>query len=79
MIKNLINNRKIVAIILLFLTIFSTISPVVLAVSGSGNFVGGQYASNIKTTDHTASGGTGILIRKLINRTNGEEYTVFCA
>ncbi len=78
MIKNLINNRKIVAIILLFLTIFSTISPV-LAVSGSGNFVGGQYASNIKTTDHTASGGTGILIRKLINRTTGKQYTVFCA
>ena len=78
MIKNLINNRKIVAIILLFLTIFSTISPV-LAVSGSGNFVGGQYASNIKTTDHTVSGGTGILIRKLINRTTGKQYTVFCA
>lgn len=78
MIKNLINNRKIVAIILLFLTIFSTISPV-LAVSGSGNFVGGQYASNIKTTDHAASGGTGILIRKLINRTTGKQYTVFCA
>lgn len=79
MIKNLIMNKKIIAIILLFLTIFSVISPTVLAVSGSGNFVGGQYASNIKTTDHAASGGTGILIRKLINRTNGEQYTVFCA
>lgn len=78
MIKNLIMNKKIIAIILLFLTIFSTISPV-LAVSGSGNFVGGQYASNIKTTDHPASGGTGILIRKLINRTTGKQYTVFCA
>lgn len=79
MIKNLIMNKKIMAIILLFLTIFSVISPTVLAVSGSGNFVGGQYASNIKTTDHAASGGTGILIRKLINRTTGKQYTVFCA
>lgn len=77
MIKELITNKKIIAIILLFLTIFSTVSPV-LAVSGSGNFVGGQYASNIKTTDHPANS-TGILIRKLINRTTGKQYTVFCA
>ena len=77
MIKEIITNKKVIAIILLFLTLFSTISPV-LAVSGSGNFVGGQYASNIKTTDHSANS-TGILIRKLINRTTGKQYTVFCA
>ena len=76
-IKNFILNKKIVAVLLLLITVLTNISPV-FAVSGSGNFVGGQFASRIFTTDN-AGGETGILIRKLINRTNGEQYTVFCA
>ena len=76
-IKNYILNKKIVAILLLLITILTNISPV-FAVSGSGSFVGGQYASGMLTTDH-AAGSTGVLIRKLINNTTGERYTVFCA
>ena len=76
-IKNFILNKKIVAVLLLLITVLTNISPV-FAVSGSGNFVGGQFASRIFTTDNAGSE-TGILIRKLINRTNGEQYTVFCA
>lgn len=62
---------------LLFITVFGTVSPV-FAISGSGNFVGGQFASNIFTTDNAGTA-NGVLIRKLINRTTGEQYTVFCA
>lgn len=76
-IKNFILNKKVVAVLLLLITVITNISPV-FAVSGSGNFVGGQFASRIFTTDNAGSE-TGILIRKLINRTNGEQYTVFCA
>ena len=76
-IKNYILNKKIVAIILLLITILTNISPV-FAVSGSGSFVGGQYASGMLTTDH-AAGSTGVLIRRLINNTTRERYTVFCA
>ena len=76
-IKNYILNKKIVAILLLLITILTNISPV-FAVSGSGSFVGGQYASGMLTTDH-AAGSTGVLIRRLINNTTGERYTVFCA
>lgn len=69
--------NKILAIILLVITIFSIVEPV-LAVSGTGKFVGGQYASGMKTTDNQSSS-TGVLIRKLINNTTGEKMTVFCA
>lgn len=52
MVKKLIINKKVMAILMLFITIFSTISPV-FAISGSGNanWVGGQFDSNIRTTD----------------------------
>ncbi len=76
-IKNFVLNKKVVAILLLLITIVSNISPV-FAVSGSGQFVGGQFASGMMTTDHTEQS-TGVLIRKLINRTTGEQYTVFCS
>lgn len=76
-IKNFVLNKKVVAILLLLITIVSNISPV-FAVSGSGKFVGGQFASGMMTTDHTQQS-TGVLLRKLINRTTGEQYTVFCA
>lgn len=76
-IRKFIFNKKIIAAILLLITMLTNISPV-LAVSGSGQFVGGQYNSGIKTTDHSASE-KGMLIRKLINRTTSQQYTVFCA
>lgn len=69
--------NKILAVILLILTLFSIIQPV-FAVSGSGNFVGGQFASGMKTTDNQNTS-TGVLIRKLINNTTGQKMTVFCA
>lgn len=70
-------SNKILAVVLLILTLFSVVQPV-FAISGSGNFVGGQYASGMKTTDNQNSS-TGVLIRKLINNTTGEKMTVFCA
>ena len=69
--------NKILATILLILTLFSVVQPV-LAVSGTGNFVGGQFDSGMKTTDNQNKS-TGVLIRKLINNTTGEKMTVFCA
>ena len=68
--------KKIVAMILLVLTLFSVVQPV-FAASGSGTFTAGQYDSGIQTTDHTGS--VGILIRRLINLDTGERMTVFCA
>lgn len=68
--------KKVVAMILLILTLFSVVQPV-FAASGSGSFTAGQYDSGIKTTDHTGS--VGVLIRRLINLNTGEKMTVFCA
>ena len=68
--------KKILATILLLITILSIINPI-FAVSGNADFVGGQYASKIRTTDNNDA--DGILIRKLTNRDTGEKYTVFCA
>ena len=70
------SKKKIVAMILLVLTLFSVVQPV-FAASGSGTFTAGQYDSGIQTTDHTGS--VGILIRRLINLDTGERMTVFCA
>ena len=75
--KKYMLNKKVIAMLLLIITMLTNISPV-FAVSGSGTFAGGQYASGMLTTDH-AAGSTGVLIRRLINNTTGERYTVFCA
>lgn len=71
--------KKILAVILLILTVFSITQPIVFAVSdsGSGRWVPGQYDSGMKTTD--SKGSVGILIRRLINTTTKERLTVFCA
>ena len=74
---NIKKANKILAIIMLFLILFSVIQPV-FAASGSGRWVGGQYASGMETTDN-ASGTTGVLIRRLNNLGTGEKRTVFCA
>ena len=70
-------HKKVLATILLILTIFSVVQPVVFAASGTGKWTGGQFASGIKTTDNPDSS-TGMLIRKLINITTKEKKTVFC-
>lgn len=72
-----IKYKKILSLILLVITLLSVAQPI-FAVSGNNDFVGGQYASGMKTTDHKP-GETGILIRRLINYDTGERYTVFCA
>lgn len=69
--------KKILAVILLILTIFSVTQPI-FAVSGTGQWAGGQYGSKIFTTDSNNSG-NGVLIRRLINNKTGEKLTVFCA
>ena len=69
--------NRILATIMLFLTLFSIVQPV-FAASGSGTWSGGQYASGMKTTDN-AGGTTGVLIRRLNNLNTGEIRTVFCA
>lgn len=62
---------------MLILMLFSVAQPV-FAASGSGKWVGGQFASYIKTTDN-ANSQYGVLLRRLINYTTGEQRTVFCA
>lgn len=76
MIRKLRFNKKIIAILLLFFTILSSVQPI-FAASGNANFTGGQYSSGVQTTDHTGNGS--MLIRRLINLSTGERYTVFCA
>lgn len=69
--------KKIISVIMLILMLFSVAQPV-FAASGSGKWVGGQFASYIKTTDN-ANSQYGVLLRRLINYTTGEQRTVFCA
>ena len=57
--------KRILASILLLVTMLSVAQPI-FAASGTGEWVGGQYASYIRTTDN-ADSEYGILIRKLIN------------
>lgn len=69
--------KKIISFLMLILMLFSVAQPV-FAASGSGKWVGGQFASYIKTTDN-ANSQYGVLLRRLINYTTGEQRTVFCA
>ncbi len=69
--------NKILAVVLLVLTLFSIVQPV-FAVSGTGTWAGGQYASGMKTTDNQNTA-NGVLIRRLVNTATREAMTVFCA
>ena len=75
----LLKYKRILAVILLIITILSITQPI-FAVSGSGTatWVGGQYYSGIRTTDHSANS-NGMLIRRLVNSETGEQITVFCS
>lgn len=83
--------KKILAIMLLSITMITTIQPVVFGanqtISGSGNdrFMARQYATRIRTTDEANNGTNGIVARRLIMRNqgwnfgNGDGILVFCA
>ena len=71
--ENKIKTRsKIIAILILIVTILSCVCPIFAA---TATFVGGQYDSGMRTSDSDNN----ILVRRLINQTTGEKYTVFCA
>lgn len=74
--KNNINIKKIVALLLIIFTISSITYPI-FAASGSGVWIGAQYASRVQTT--TSTGNNGIIIRRLQNQKTNERITVFCA
>ena len=69
--------KRFLSILMIIILLISVIQPV-FAVSGTGTWSGGQYASGFKTTDNQ-NGSTGIIIRKLTNTATGEKRTVFCA
>ena len=77
-IKNNKQFKRIIAVILLILTIFSTAQPIfAVSSSGTGVWTPGQFDSGVRTTDNKTS--LGILIRRLVSTTTGEQLTVFCA
>ncbi len=69
--------KRILAFILLIITMLSVAQPI-FAASGTGSWVGGQFASYIRTTDN-ANSKYGVLLRRLINYNTNEQRTVFCA
>ena len=72
-------NKKILAIVFLFLMIFQMIQPLVYASissSGTAKWVAGQWDSEVFTTDNKTS--VGMLMRRLTNYKTGEQYTTFC-
>ncbi len=71
--------KKVLAIILLIITLIGTVNPV-FAISGSGSaeWTCGQWDSEMKTTEYLTQP-VGILIRKLVNLSTYEQITVFCA
>lgn len=70
-------NKKIVATLLILFMLLSNVSPI-LAASGSGTWVAGQWASYIYTTDN-ADTRFGVLLRNMTNVDTGEKKTVFCS
>ena len=70
--------KKLIAIIFILITLLSKMQPIIFAVSssGTGQWVSGQWDSQIFTTENNTS--VGILLRRLVNYTTGEMLTVFC-
>ncbi len=69
--------KKLFSMILLIAIFINTAQPI-FAVSGTGEWYGGQFASYMFTTDF-ADTDYGVLIRNLTNYNTGERRTVFCA
>lgn len=77
MLKEKSKMRKLLAIMYIIITLFSTVQPIFAVSSGgTGKWVSGQWDSNVYTTDNKTS--VGMLIRRLVNYTTGEKLTVFC-
>ena len=76
----MLKNKILIKVISFFLlmTMLFSISHPILAVSGTGSWVGGQYDTKMKTTDNVNKS-TGVLARRLVNNSTGERRTVFCA
>ena len=76
--KTILGKKKLLAIILLVITILEIIHPVVLGVNnyGTGKWVAGQWDSGIWTSSCKQFG---MLIRRMVNYTTQEQITVFCA
>ena len=77
--KNIKTNKlskKVIAIILLIITMMTSISPV-FAVSGSDTFIASQWATYCSTTESKSD--WGILLRRLTNSSTGVSRTVFCS
>ena len=68
--------KKIISLLMIIFILFTSILPV-LANTGTGNWTGGQYGSQMFTTDSN-NNGNGVLIRRLTNLDTGEKHTVFC-
>ena len=68
--------KKIISLLMIIFILFTSIQPV-LANTGTGNWTGGQYGSQMFTTDSN-NNGNGVLIRRLTNLDTGEKHTVFC-
>jgi len=90
MLKITKRTNRILAMIILFITLFGIVQPVFAAnqtISGSGSdrFMARQYASRLRTTDEANNGENGIIARRLIRRNenwnfgNGDGILVFCA
>lgn len=69
-------NKKVIAIILLIITMMTNISPA-FAVSGSDTFIASQWATYCSTTESKSD--WGILLRRLTNSSTGVSRTVFCS
>lgn len=77
MLKEKSKMRKVLAIMYIIITLFSTVQPIfAVSSSGTGKWVSGQWDSNVYTSDNKTS--VGMLIRRLVNYTTGEKLTVFC-
>ena len=76
-IKDFIISKKIIALLLVLITLLTNVSPV-FAASGSGTWVAAQWASYIYTTDN-ANTKFGVLLRRMTNSNTGEQKTVFCS
>ncbi|MCI9039931.1 MAG: hypothetical protein HFJ29_08825 [Clostridia bacterium] len=77
MLKQVNKLKKILAFMFVLITLFSTAQPIfAVSSSGTGQWVAGQWDSNVYTSDNHSS--VGMLLRRLVNYTTKEKLTVFC-
>jgi len=77
MLKQINKFKKVLAVMFVLITLFSTAQPIfAVSSSGTGKWVAGQWDSNVYTSDNHSS--VGMLLRRLVNYTTKEQLTVFC-